>query len=67
MKANNDRKFPGERGPRADLAKIRREEAASRQEAYNKLSAKEKLEKLDEKLGVGVGAKKQRAKLQSLV
>ena len=38
-------------------------EAKERQADYNKLTPKQKLTKLDNKLGEGVGAVKQRAKL----
>jgi len=62
-KENNNRKYPGERGPRPDLAKLKREEAVERQEAYKKLSTEEKLALLDARLGKGAGAKAQRAAL----
>jgi hypothetical protein len=64
-KMNNERKFPGVggAGSRPDNVKHKVAEAAERQEAYDKLSVKEKIEKLDQQFGVGVGAKKQRAKL----
>ena len=42
---------------------VKRQEAETRQKIYNKLSSKEKIEKLDKKLGKSVGAKKQRQKL----
>ena len=45
----------------------RRTEATERQMAYDKLTPAQKLEALDEKLGKGVGAKKQRARLEKLV
>lgn len=45
----------------------RREEAKVRQEAYDKLTTQQKIERLDRELGVGVGAVKQRAKLAKLV
>lgn len=66
-KENNNRKFPGERASRfrPDNAKFRREEAAKRQADYDKLSIKEKLAKLDAKLGPGQGAERQRAKLMA--
>lgn len=41
--------------------KQRQEQARERQESYAKLSAKERGTKLDERLGNGVGAKKQRS------
>lgn len=64
-KLNNIRKFPGERGARPDNAKFRREEAAQRQAEYDKLTIKQKLAKLDEKLGPGQGAERQRARLMA--
>jgi len=39
-------------------------EANERQEAYDKLTTKQRIQKLDKKLGKNLGAKKQRAKLQ---
>lgn len=39
-------------------------EAKERQEEYQKLTPKQKLMKLDLKLGGGVGAKKQRARIE---
>ena len=62
-KLNNNRKFPHQPGPRPDLAKIKRQEAVERQEAYDKLSVQEKIDLLDRRLGKGVGATKQRLKL----
>jgi hypothetical protein len=41
----------------------RRKEAIARNELYSRLSKKEKIQKLDNKLGEGQGAKKQRRKL----
>lgn len=43
----------------------RKEAAALRQEASNKLTASQRIAKLDAKFGTGVGAKKERAKLQA--
>ena len=64
MNKNNSRRYPGESSKcRPDFAEERRQEAAERQEKYNALSAKEKLQNLDLKFGVGQGAAKQRAKL----
>jgi hypothetical protein len=64
MSKNNSRRYPGETSKcRPDFAEERRQEAAARQEKYNALSAKEKLQNLDLKFGVGGGAAKQRAKL----
>ena len=42
----------------------RREEAQERQEKHDALTPKQKLAKLDKKLGKNVGAVKERAKLQ---
>lgn len=67
MKLNKDRRFPGEPSPRPDLAKFKREEASERLEQYEKLSASEKIAKLDQKFGIGKGAKKQREKLSRMV
>ena len=44
---------------------IKRKEAESRQEVYGNLSAKEKIAKLDKKFGKGLGAKKERIRLQA--
>jgi hypothetical protein len=64
-KENNNRRYPGESRPRPDNAKFRREEAAKRQADYDKLSIEQKLAKLDEKLGPGQGAERQRARLMA--
>lgn len=58
------RRYTGTSQHRPDNLKFRQEEAIERQAAYDKLSTNEKLSMLDRKLGVGVGAKKQRARLQ---
>jgi len=42
----------------------KREEAETRRKRYEKLSAKEKAEKLDGNVGKGAGAVKERAKLE---
>ena len=42
---------------------VKRKEAETRQTIYDKLSIKQKIEKLDKKLGKGIGAKKERQKL----
>lgn len=42
-------------------------EAKERQELYDKLTIKEKLDKLDNKYGPNIGAKKQRYKLKNLL
>lgn len=61
-KQNNDRKFSGP-GPRPDNTPHKRTEAAERQAAYDALSSKEKIALLDNRLGKGVGAEKQRARI----
>ena len=43
---------------------IRKEEAIKRQQEYDKLTIPQKLVKLDEKYGKGLGAKEVRVKLQ---
>lgn len=49
-------------------SKQRRQEAArERQAAHDKLTPAQKIAKLDRKLGVGQGAKKERAKLAQKV
>lgn len=49
------------------IAKANREqrqtEAITRQEKHDKLTVKQKFEKLDKRLGVGIGADKERARL----
>jgi hypothetical protein len=62
---NKDRRFPGERGPRPDNAKIKREEAVARAAAWERLSIKDKLAVLDARLGPGQGAQRQRARLMA--
>lgn len=66
-RTNNHRSYPDGTSPRPDNTKHRRAEAKERQEYWNGLSAKEKLARLDSKLGAGVGAVKQRAKLQDTI
>jgi hypothetical protein len=63
----NTRHYPDGSGPRPDNTKHKRAEAKERQAYWDGLSAKEKLARLDTKLGVGVGAKKQRALLQDII
>jgi len=60
---NSHRKFPGERGPRADRAEQKRVEAAERNESWKALGPGGQLRALDDRLGVGVGAAKQRTRL----
>ncbi|MFC1453674.1 hypothetical protein ACFLQL_00655 [Verrucomicrobiota bacterium] len=49
------------------LKETKRDEATARKIVTDKLSAKDKLEKLDRRLGVGVGAKKERDRLGKLI
>jgi len=42
-------------------------QALIRKEEYEKRSPQEQLDLLDEKLGIGIGAKKERAKLKALI
>lgn len=57
------RRNPGVRGLSPHLKEMRRKDAEERQAAYDKLSPKERLARLDAKFGAGKGAKKERAKL----
>jgi hypothetical protein len=57
------RRNPGCNGRRPDNKKIKREEAIERQAYFAGLSTEQKIALLDSRLGVGIGAKKQRAKL----
>lgn len=68
-KDNSRRVFPGMGGANHNPVRInaKREEAKVRNEAWAKLSPKAQLESLDNRLGKGVGAVKQRAKIQSRI
>jgi hypothetical protein len=57
------RRNPGCNGRRPDNKKHKREEAIERQAFFAGLSTEQKIALLDSRLGVGLGAKKQRAKL----
>lgn len=46
---------------------IKREEAQERNERYRRLTPQQKIAALDARLGKGVGAAKQRARLQELL
>ena len=50
---------------RAQRKERRQEEAEERQSAWDGLNTAQQLQKLDERLGMGVGAKKQRARLMN--
>jgi hypothetical protein len=56
------RKFEGP-GPRPDGLGPRKQDAQARQVYWDNLTRHEKIAALDTRLGVGLGAKKQRAKL----
>lgn len=58
----NARKYSGG-GRRPDNTKHKQEEAIERQAAYAALSTQQKIDLLDRRLGVGVGAVKQRTRL----
>jgi hypothetical protein len=62
-KDNSKRKFKSASGPRPDLTEGKRKEAEERQTAWKALDYKAQLDALDRRLGKGVGAKKQRAKI----
>jgi len=47
----------------AKIKAVKREEALDRQAIYSKLTPQQKLADLDDKLGKGLGAVKQRARL----
>jgi hypothetical protein len=64
---NNNRKYPDGSGKRPDLSSIKRSEATERQAFYDTLSITQKIAALDSKLGAGLGAVKQRARLNSLL
>jgi|SRR5581483_8562757 len=68
-KDNSKRRYPGVGGRRHNPANIelRRKEAKERQGVWSALSPKAQLAALDSRLGKGVGAKAQRARLQDLI
>ena len=61
-KQNGARRFVGG-GPRPDLRVLRQKEAQERQAERDGLTPKEQLKHLDQLLGAGVGAVKERARL----
>ena len=65
-KDNSKRRYDGG-GPRPDNNEINASEANERNAAWAQLSPAQQLKALDERLGKGVGAKKQRARLQNLI
>jgi hypothetical protein len=68
-KDNSKRRYPGVGGRRHNPvnAKIKADEAKERSEAWTKLGPKGQLAALDARLGKGVGAQAQRARLQNLI
>ena len=53
--------------PRKDMKELRIKEAAERQKVWDALSIKEKIAALDDLLGAGLGAKKQRARYAAIL
>jgi hypothetical protein len=68
-KDNSGRRFPGIGGCRHNPVgiKARRADAKLRNEAWQKLSLHEQLKALDTRFGTGLGATKQRAKIELLI
>ena len=66
-KQSNARRFPGYGGANHNPIRgtAKREEAIERAIAWQSLSVKEQIAALDRRLGVRVGAKKQRERLNS--
>jgi hypothetical protein len=62
-KLNNRRVFPDANHQPNHKAKFRMDEAKERQAAYDQLTIQQKLDLLDTRLGKGVGAVQQRARL----
>ena len=62
-KLNNDRKYPDANHQPRHLARLRKEDAKKRQEAYDKLTTQQKLDLINEKLPNG--ANRQRARLEA--
>lgn len=63
QKTNNRRVYPNANHQPNHKAKFRQEEAKERQAAYDNFTIQQKLDLLDTRLGKGVGATKQRARL----
>jgi len=63
----NNRKFPGIFGRRPDQKERRVAVAAYNLERWSKLTPQQKIADLDKRLGKGVGAVMQRAKLNALI
>lgn len=65
-KLNNDRRYSGS-GPRPDKRKFKQTEAKERQDTWSKLTVQEQLSALDARFGKGVGASRQRKRLQAVL
>lgn len=65
--ADRTRKYPGVSGRRPDKVVARREIEAERLEWWRSLTPARQLAELDRRLGKGVGATRQRARLESLL
>lgn len=65
-KMNNRRVFVGG-GPRPDNTKHKQEEAKQRLEVWSKMTPVQQLVALDDRLGKGIGAQKQRARILAQV
>ncbi len=64
-KGGKRRMFMGVEGRRPDNKRIRQKDAEARNAAWAALSAEDQLKVLDARLGNGMGAAKQRKRLQS--
>ncbi len=62
-KQNNNRRFPGIKGRRSDRKEKRQITAEVNLERWSAMTTEQKLADLDKRLGKGLGAKKQRARL----
>jgi hypothetical protein len=60
---SNNRKHPGKHGARPDLYEDRVRETAERAKERSERSPQQQVALLDHRLGVGVGAKKERGRL----
>lgn len=65
MKSDNNRKYPGEHGPRPDHNEWKRKQALEQQATWRKLTPTQQLAELDKRLGRGEGAQKQRTRILS--
>lgn len=66
-KAHNKRKYPGIKGRRPDKKDQRIAVAEENKAKWEKLTPYQQLAVLDERLGKGVGAKKQRTRLHKII